>query len=322
MNGFWKYFWLIYTLFFAIPFPMLIYYNTMDEETGLTNPWLALGFLALSVVLWVIVLIDWCKKWVLATFIMRKNMLRLLKDGVIKDARVLSKKEIGTTGNGSIVTEVTCTLKNFVGTDITEQVALSDSKPELRRYDQGKTIQLRIDDKLKSMPYLTIDGVRIKIKTVRIILLCLAWLFVVAALLWYYGYSYVLENNGTGWRFLKFYHPLVLCPVILLFSRIGFGKLLSVFLGGSAESNLRLKYYGMRTEAQVLNAEQTGTYINEQPQVRFELQYQDDLGKNHVVSLKKIVLLMDLGEVKKAAIPVFYLKDKPEQVGFASDVEA
>src|SRR5439155_17483096 len=126
-------------------------------------------------------------------------------------------------------------------------------------------------------------------------------------------YSYMLENHGRGWRFMAFYHPLVLCPLILLVSRIGLGKLLKLFIG-SPENVLQLKYYGLRTDAQIVSAEQTGTYINEQPQVRFELRYQDNLGKTHTASLKKIVPLLDLGMTKQEFVPVFYLKENPQQV--------
>ncbi|MBS0027780.1 hypothetical protein ACTJJ0_03880 [Chitinophaga sp. 22321] len=322
MKGFWSYFWIIYMLFFAIPFPMLLYYNTGYEENEPSQPWMALGLLALAIILWTILLTGWFKKWVLMIFLMRRNIFRLLEEGTPKDARVLSMKALSTAPNGSVATEISCSLKNFAGADITEQLSVKDTKPELRRYDIGKTVRLKIDEKLKAIPYLTIDGVQVTIKPFRLIMICVLWLLVAAAVVYYGIFSYTLENNGTGWRFLKFYHPLVLCPLILIGSRIGLGWLLGLFTGGSPETNLHFKYYGLRTDAKVLSAEQTGTYINEQPQVRFELQYQDDLGKTHVVSLKKIVSLMDLGTVKQAPMPVFYLKDKPEQVAFASDVEA
>ncbi|SKD09500.1 hypothetical protein SAMN05660461_5389 [Chitinophaga ginsengisegetis] len=323
MKGFWNYFWFIYMLFFAIPFPMLIYYNTeygvIDGDGG-TAPWLALTWLAVSAILWIILIQGWFRKWIILPFIMRGNILRLLKEGVKKNARVLTSKELPAEGKDVVTREITCSLENFCGTGITEQLTVNDTKPELNRYDVGKTIQLLIDGKLKAVPHLTLDGVTVGIKAGRIIMMCLAWLLVVAAIVGYYVYSYMLENHGRGWRFMAFYHPLLLCPLILLVSRIGFGWLLKLFIG-TPDNALQLKYYGLRTDAQIVSAEQTGTYINEQPQVRFELRYQDDLGKTHTASLKKIVPLLDLGMTRQESVPVFYLKENPQQVAFASDIE-
>jgi len=323
MKGIWNNFWLIYMLFFAVPFPMLIYYNTeygTVGENGGTRPWLALALLALSVVLWLILVQGWFRRWIILPFIMRRNILRLLKEGVRKDARIKSSKELPAAGKDVETREIVCSLQNFVGTEITEQLEVNDTKPELHRYDEGKTIRLLIDDKLKAVPHLTLDGVTVGMKAGRLITSLLAWLLIVSAIAGYYVYSYQLENFGRGWRFLEFYHPLVLCPFILLVGRISFGKLIRLFIGGPG-NGLQLKYYGMRTDAQIVSAEQTGTYINEQPQVRFELRYQDNLGKTHTASLKKIVPLLDLNITKQESIPVFYLKEDPTQVAFASDIE-
>ncbi|HEY8960535.1 hypothetical protein [Chitinophaga sp.] len=323
MKGIWNNFWLIYMLFFAVPFPMLIYYNTeygIVDENGGTRPWLALALLAISVVLWLILVQGWFRRWIILPFIMRRNILRLLKEGVRKDARIKSSKELPAAGKDVETREIVCSLQNFVGTEITEQLEVNDTKPELHRYDEGKTIRLLIDDKLKAVPHLTLDGVTVGMKAGRLITSLLAWLLIVSAIAGYYVYSYQLENFGRGWRFLEFYHPLVLCPFILLVGRISFGKLIRLFIGGPG-NGLQLKYYGIRTDAQIVSAEQTGTYINEQPQVRFELRYQDNLGKTHTASLKKIVPLLDLNITKQESIPVFYLKEDPTQVAFASDIE-
>ncbi|WP_142687995.1 hypothetical protein [Chitinophaga polysaccharea] len=322
MKGFWNYFWIIYMLFFAIPFPMLIYYNTeygTAGENGGSKPWLALVLLGLSAVLWLILIQGWFRRWIVLPFTMRGNIMRLLKEGVRKDARIVSSKKLPAAGKDVDTREIVCSLQNFVGTEITEQLEVNDTKPELHRYDEGKTIRLLIDDKLKAQPHLTLDGVTVEMKAGRLIMSLLAWLLIVTAVAAYYVYSYRLENHGRGWRFLEFYHPLVLCPFIVLVSRIGFGKLISLFIGAPA-NGLQLKYYGLRTDAQIVSAEQTGTYINEQPQVRFELRYQDNLGKTHTASLKKIVPLLDLNMTKQESIPVFYLKEDPEQVAFASDI--
>lgn len=322
MKGFWKYFWIIYILFFAIPFPLFIYYMTVYGIVEVdTNPWLALIYLVISVILWIILLQGWFRKWVLMPFIMQKNIRHLLTDGARKEARITHSQELISAGNNLVTKEIICTLQNFVGTTITEKLVVNDSQPALRRYETGKTVQLRIDPTLKAIPPITPDGVQVSIKTGGILLLGIVWLVVVAAVIGYYRYAYILENSGMGWRFLRFYHPLLLIPLILLLTRFGLMKLFK-FIGGSPAALLRFKYYGIRTDAQIVSASQTGTYINEQPQLRFELRYQDATGISHTASLKKIIPLLELDIAKQATIPIFYLKEKPEQIAFASDVEA
>lgn len=322
MKGFWKYFWVIYILFFAIPFPLFIYYMTVYGIVEVdTNPWLALIYLVISVILWIILLQGWFRKWVLMPFIMQKNIRRLLTDGARKEAGITHSQELISAGNNLVTKEIVCTLQNFVGTTITEKLVVNDSQPALRRYETGKTVQLRIDPALKAIPPITPDGVQVTIKTGGILLLSIVWLAVVAAVIGYYCYAYILENSGMGWRFLRFYHPLLLIPLILLLTRFGLMKLFK-FIGGSPAALLRFKYYGIRTDAQIVSASQTGTYINEQPQLRFELRYQDATGISHTASLKKIIPLLELDIAKQATIPIFYLKEKPEQIAFASDVEA
>ncbi|QJB40572.1 hypothetical protein HF324_23140 [Chitinophaga oryzae] len=73
--------------------------------------------------------------------------------------------------------------------------------------------------------------------------------------------------------------------------------------------------------AEVVSASQTGTYINEQPQVKFELRYKDEYGKTYNTELKKIVSLIDLGMTRQETVSVFYLKDKPSEVAFADDLD-
>ncbi|NSL86301.1 hypothetical protein ECE50_005650 [Chitinophaga sp. Mgbs1] len=324
MKGFWNYFWLLYMLFFAIPFPMIIYYNVdygVREQDGGTAPRLALVWLAVSVILWGIVLQKWFRKWILLPFIMRKDVLRLLRHGVLKTVKILSSRAFPLTRDHVVPMEMKIALQNFSGTEITEKIELNDSRPELRRYEEGKSFQMRIDEHLKAQPYMIPEDVQVGIRAGRIILSCLFWLLIVAAVIAYYIISYELENYGTGWRFLKFYHPLLLCPLILLVSSVGLGWLIRSFTG-NPDNDLKLKYYGVRTIADITSVEQTGLYINEQPQVRFEIKFQDNTGRTHYATIKKIVSLLDVGFTKVTTAPVLYLKDRPDQVIFVSDVEA
>lgn len=321
MTGFWRYFWMLYMLFFAVPFPMIIYYaSTYGKESPDTAPWLALTWLALSAALWGLVLGRLARRWIVQPFVVKKNFARLAKAGVRKEGRILESKVLRTNSSGAEARKITFSLTNFTGTTITEEMELTDTQPALRRYEKGKTITLLVDDTLRSIPVICLEDMKVGVKVSRMLWLGISWCIVTAAVIYYYQFSYVLENEGTGWRFLRFYHPLVLCPLILLAEIFFFTKLLR-FIGGKPSDLLRTKYYGIRTDAEIVSANQTGTYINEQPQIRFELRFKDSRGRTYTATLKKVISLLDLGITKQPLIPIFYQKDHPEKIAFASDLE-
>ncbi|MBC9933859.1 hypothetical protein [Chitinophaga qingshengii] len=298
---------------------MLIYYNTREGLND-TNPYLAIALLLLSVVLWGILVVRWFRNWILLPFKMKRNADYLLREGEHRDARILESLQ-GKTVNNTVEKKLTLGLKNFVGTDITEKLELIDTRPSEMRYEKGKSIRLVIDKTLKLRPYMMVDGGQAGLNPGRIILLVVGWLVLTIAIVWYFYFSYTTESNGYGWRFMKFYHPLVLCPLILFLTRYGLGLLLKLFTGGDPGKLLHVKYFGVQTMADVVNATQTGTYINEQPQVKFELRYRDTYGKTYTAALKKIVSLIDLGTVRQEKISIFYLKENPSEVAFASDLD-
>lgn len=321
MNGFWKYFWTIYTLFFAIPFPMLIYYNASygvdGEDTG---PWLALTYLLLSIIAWGLVIWNLFSSLVLTPFRQKKAIQYLLDNGVSVEGVILESEKKGQRSNGSRVQSITFSLRNFSGAEIREAMDFVDTRPEERRYEPGKKVMLRVDREMKRQPSITLEASRPTLRMGRIFLFILVPLALSAAVAWYYVFSYELQSNGSGWRFMVFYHPLMLCPLILLATRFGFGKLISLFTG-NPEKQLVLKYHGRRTDAEVVSVAQTGTYINEQPQMRFELRYTDDHGQTHSTTLKRIVPLLEMNIAQSKTLPIFYLMDKPGEVALAQDVD-
>lgn len=285
-----------------------------------TTPWLALSYLLLSVIAWALVLWGLLSAWILSPFRARRDVLYLLRNGARKEGVILDSQRKGLRANGHYEQSVTFSLRNFSGTEIKESMELIDIRPEERRFDAGKKITLRVDERLKTRPVMVMDDSTPHLRPGILIGFFLGWLAIAAAIVWYYQFSYGLESNGRGWRFLAFYHPLLLCPVILLVTHWGIGKIANIFTGIPGNS-LELKYYGYRTDAKVVSVSQTGTYINEQPEVRFELNYTDHLGQTHNASVKKIVPLINLAMAQAQSLPIFYLKDKPGQVAFADDLD-
>lgn len=312
-------FWKLYMLFFAIPFPMIIYYP-LSGMTSSTKPWWAMMLLIISFVLWSVVLIKLYKQWVAYPIKAKSTIESLLREGSIKNAEILSVRKVKSRKEEMNELELRTRMLNFSGTPILVDLHISDSQPYQRRYEVGKSLRLRIDKDLKGHPYLVPEGSQITLETGRLMWCIAAWLFVVALIIGYYIFSYQLENKGTGWRFLTFWHPLIICPLSVLFLFFGILGFIGKF-NGLPKDTLRVKFHGKNAVATIIRAEQTGTYINEQPQVRFELEYLDAKGQAHQVSLKKIVNLLDVGITREKTIPIFYLEDDPQQVAFASDME-
>jgi len=310
-------FWSLYMFFFAVPFPMILYYNIKNEEgADYSGPWLALGVLAASIILWMVLLAGYFYKWILINFIMKRNIARLKKHGIPRTAEILAAERIA---EGSDTYNLTISFKNLVNTEITQKTPVNDGRPEEHRFEVGKKIDILIDQDMKAVPYFMFATSEASIRIMIMTWTVLGWLALTAIIIGYFVFSYHLESSGMGWRFINFYHPLFVCPIVLLGYRL-LDRVISSFTGRADEAAL-IKFKGIRTTAKLLSANQTGTYINEQPMVQFELEFTDEHDKKHKASVKKIVDLLDLNMTRQENIDIFYLKENPQQIAFASDLD-
>lgn len=281
---------------------------------------MAMVCLLLSVILWGIVWWLLVRRLVLAPFRQKKALEHVLEKGTRVEGEIRKSEIKGRRANGKVVQSILFSLRNFSGEEIVEAMEFIDTRPDERRFEVGKKVMLRIDGEMKRLPAVTLEEASPKLRPAWILLYVLVCLAVAAAVAWYYVFSYQLQNNGSGWRFLVLYHPLVLCPAILLVAHLGLDKLLDLLVA-TPKNGLELKYYGRRAEANVVSVAETGTYINEQPQMRFELSYTDYRGRTHAATLKRIVPLVQLNLIQAKTLPVFYLADHPERVALAEDVD-
>ncbi|SIO52206.1 hypothetical protein [Chitinophaga niabensis] len=316
MTRAWGIFWSLYMLFFAVPFPMILYYNIKSESADIdySNPWVALGVLLVSIILWGILLWGYFYKWILSNFIAKRNFERLKQNGIPRTATILSSESVSQD-----VYDLTLSFKNLVNTEIIQKTAVNDGKPDEQRFEAGKKIDILIDKDMTSYPYFMFATSEAGIRKMIMTWTMLGWLALTALIIGYYVFSYKLESNGMGWRFISFYHPLFVCPIVMLGYRL-FDKFISVFTANTDESMI-IKFKGIRTSAKLLSASQTGTYINEQPMVRFELEFMDEHYKKHKASIKKLVDLLHLDVTRQEAVEIFYLKENPQQIAFASDLD-
>lgn len=314
-------FWKLYMLFFAIPFPMILYYSISgSQQPAHTGPLLVKFYLALSVVLWAITLFLLFKSWILGVFEMHNTIKKLTTQGILIPATVTDSVSTGPSkSKDAEPLEVTLAFANLAGEMVSERMEINDSRPYEHRYEIGKTVNLRLDPDLKP-PCLMPEDTRVYLKKNVLVLRVLGLLLLLAVITGYYIFSYNCEGQGRSWDFMVFWHPLVLCPLIMFFPNLFTLLLLRKFFG-PGKDDLRLKFYGKKTLAKLRNAKETGLRINDQPQVLFEMEYSDDLGKKYQVKLKKIVSLLNLGIAREKEIEIFYLPEDPHTIAFARDLE-
>ncbi|WP_149207002.1 hypothetical protein [Flavobacterium johnsoniae] len=317
-------FWMLYMLFFAIPFPMIIYYAVSSEFDITTlkdkDPWLALSLVAVSLILWLIVIIGFFQKWILSNFITKQNLENIKRNGVIREAKILKAVKISGNNAKYNTYELELLFKNLADTEITHRTEISDTKPHERRFEAGKKLNLILNREPKKLPVFVIANSEGAINPIGLALRVLGWLLVLALVGGYYFYSYQDESHGMGWRFMSFGHPLIICPLVLIFYRYLLRFILNKLTGANGDSVL-IKFKGIKTWAKLINVSQTGTYINEQPMMRFELEYTDNKHHVHRKSLKKIVGLLELDITKKEQVEIFYLAENPNLIALADDLK-
>lgn len=313
----------LYMLFFAIPFPMLIYYSVNSEFDVSSlkdkDPWLALSLVLVSIILWLIVLLGYFYKWILKVFISKNKIERLRTKGLSREAKIIGVAATSKPTSKQKTFQVELLFKNLADTEISHKTIITDAKPHERRFEVGKKINILLDREAKQDPYFIIATTEVGLNFVSLALRIICWIVFLFAVIGYYIYSYKTESYGMGWRFMSFGHPLLVCPAILLFFRFLLKFIYSKLTGLTGDSSL-IKFKGMKTMAKIVKVSQTGTYINEQPMIRFELEYTDNRHHLHRNNIKKIVNILELDSTKQEQVEIFYLPEDPTQIAFASDL--
>lgn len=317
-------FWALYMLFFAIPFPMFLYYAINSEFDVATlkdkNPYVALGYIALSVILWLIVLAGYFKKWILQIFIVKRNLENIKRNGVQREAKIITATKVSKPNAKYNTYDLELCFKNLVDTEIKHHTTITDVKPHERRFETGKKLNLLLNRDPDKEPHFIINSTTASLNIRVVALRILGWTAFTTAIIAYYVFSYQYESYGMGWRFMCIGHPLIICAFSLLFYRyivfFIFNK-----LSGLTGNAPQIKFGGIKTQAKLIHVSQTGTYINEQPEMRFELEYTDNKNYVHRSTLKKIIGLLELDMTKQEFIEIFYLPEDPKQIVFANDLK-
>jgi len=311
-------FWGIFIAYFIFVHPCIIYYNTYHTSSNTENGRLAVFYLGLSFLLWTIVLGTTLWLIIRNGILAKKNLAYIDRHGKKVQAKIIQSAILKEHEN-FISRQITLEMMNFSGAVIYHTMMVNDVRPKENRFENGKNIYLKVDSEFKKNPYLLLEGSTARVNYALLLL----WLVFTGGVAAYYLYAYTTENGGLGWRFLELFHPLLVIPAcFILFTGI-FYLIFRVFIMGNNTGRelLELKFKGEKTIAEIVQVQQTGTYINEQPQVEFTLEFTDKGGKKIHGVKKEIVSLLDIAKVSALKHrEIMYLSDRPEKFVFYDQI--
>lgn len=307
------FFFALFTLFMTAGLPLIIHYagaewkmTAPDQSAVAAFTWLAIGCF-----LWVLVLVLFINNFILSQFRKKRMLERLLQNGRHARGTVVQKQALQAGSRGELLA-LRVAFRNLADAEVETNLDIVDSEPSQNRFAVGKTVSLLLDPEMGDPPVM-IQGkgfqwnrtVMTLIAAVLLILLILAPGLLV--------YSYMQESRGYGWRYLGFSHPFVLIPFI-----IGLELVIYTVIrkwSGTKRHASKLLLYGKSATATIISTAQTGLYINEQPQVRFTIEFEGGRGRMHQASFKRVVDLLKIPDIAPGkTLTILYDPEHPDQI--------
>lgn len=303
-------FWQWYIFFFLYIFPLFFSY----AGGWSSGAWTATISLMIGIIGWAWLIKVQFRKHVSKPKLLLKEAQELQRSGKVVDAKIneiITKKE---TKEGNFMTEVMVSFPNLAGTEITTSFDFLDSKPHLKRYEVGKQLPLRLNtQKSAEIPWILGEGDYFATKSKMRWL----YLFTIVYAIAVFIVNHLVFSNGKGWRWLSLWHPWVWTPYFGLITELAINKIFSRMGGGlNHKSSYELFLHGLETKGYITKINQTGTFINEQPEMRIHINYTDKDGKTHYLEKKKVVLLSDIHAYQVGEVKLLYLPDKPDIIEF------
>lgn len=306
-------FWSLYMLAFTVGLPMIIYYasgsaaEAPEEITDYT--YISIG---IGVVAWVAILGFYGRFYVRNVFTDKSEILKAANEGSTLMASITSKFVEGRIRNMTVL-QLRLAFTNFSGTPVEVNYQLMDSRPEEGRYEKGNAFELSVNMKKKGGQIVP-KGITVDWNVSMVILYTFIFLVLIGVAVYYPLFD--------DWRHFVLPHPWTLVPLVNIGAAVVIGFLLKMIMnaGGGANNSVYMVVYGLKATATIIHYEQTGMYINEQPQVAFNLEFTDKEGKAHSMVLKKIVSLLDVHKIQKGPVEIMYLPEDPGKVIFYEDL--
>lgn len=314
-------FWTLYTLGFTIVLPTVLYYTTGDMEAPPEeSAVMAFLYLGLGIALWLTAILLYTRFFIKLVFTDKQQLEKTAKEGITITAKITGKRQTGTLRDTAVL-DLKLAFNNLAGTAVEIPYQLNDGKPYENRFEVGRTIEMRahLDERNSILVPKNMQAIHNK---GTVFLYSFIFLLLLSAAIVYPVFSYRLESQGSGWRFLKFTHPWIMVPLI----NLGVGALMWFILrfiakaSGDAAQSLRMVLYGIKTTGDIVSYSQTGMYINEQPQVEFEIEYTDQQGFRQTTHFKKIISLLDIHKISTGSKEIMYLPTQPHNIVFYEDL--
>lgn len=245
-----------------------------------------------------IIVFFWLYKLVTGTVlrILRSAKEQSSKTGRIVQGEVVEYEDLGEHSGGRKI-KITLELPNYADSIITEELTFVDSRPRENRFDVGKRIPLSLDD-TRVKPVQLVGG------QVQLNKFILGAAFVlIAAYLYGMWFLYAGIEMSTNWEWAKL--ERVFSDELLMQVGVMIPQLFIIWIVTRATginvgkkaglTDRRLKYHGIRTTAQILKYEDTGTLVNHNPLVKFFYSFTDKKGNTIQSTSKLIVGKLDIG---------------------------
>ncbi len=297
----------------TIGVPLIVHY--VEYDTWRENPGqsatMAFFWLGLGCFFWLLLIGLYIHNFILSQFRKKRQLSKLMQNGRHTKGTIISKQVVQSMGEGLLLL-LKVEFKNFSNALVETALDIVDSEPALDRFATGKSIALVVNPEISNPPVI-IEGKGFQWnRTIMAIIFSILLLMLVLApgLL---VYSYIHESGGYGWRYLSFGHPFILIPFIGLLELLPF----MLFTGkpGKRSTASRLLLYGKSATATIIHTQQTGLYINEQPQVLFTVEFEGARGHTTHASFKKVVDLLKIPDITPGkTITVLYNPDNPQQI--------
>lgn len=239
-------------------------------------------------------------------------MQSILADGEPRSALIEQAEQTGVQVRGFAQWKLQLSFKNLSGTPVREQMLVVDSKPQLHRFEVGRHIDARLGRTPGAFPNIVLDGAQPELNVASLWRRGIDAALGIATVAAAYAWAYQLQSEGLGWTFLSFGHPLLVCPLVLCGYALGL-RLLGRLLHADARGDA-LKYRGIGVEARVLKVRQTGTHLNEQPQVEFQLEYIDREGNVQQARVRRFIPLIELANIPREHVTLLYDPDDRSNV--------
>lgn len=230
----------------------------------------------------------------------------------IVDSALISIKD------GMEVRNVVFQFNNYNQQELLLKYQLTDTKPEQERFIEGKETDIILNTEKRGPVIYPADA---EYSTNKPYFRSI-FLFIVFNLVYVVGTFIFYEHlHGTGPDFDIYFlnpaHPwlmgayigFIMVVILTLITRIG-----------NSKSSNHLVANGYIAQADVVQVKETGTTVNEQPQISFILNYKNRKGQTQVAEFKKYVSRLNMSKVGIGKKEILYLEENPEDIIFTSDL--